>query len=389
MKIEQSLNYLILLSSALMPFSVLAQNARVVTSLKPQAKTPTVLLKWYSRELFYDEGVYIYRRKPSEYDWTKISSTPIKRKSTIDEAKLKLDPDLKDFVTIVNSSTKKQLQEDLPFLQLLIKTFQSNVFSDFLGIYFEDTSVLEGIAYEYKVNKIVNGNETPLGISKPILVSQSTNDLPVDSVSVFQKGKKIGINWKHEEERFYAVNIYRKNLADDVEVKLNKQPLVLSKVTDSLGQIRYPSPMFSEDKNLHEGERYSYQVSGVGFFENETQRSLPVEVIFKDVTPPPAPTNLVGKADSMVVNLKWTNVPISDLGGMKIYRSRKSSGPYQSITNKNLGIAITEFKDSLAIPGPYYYYIASVDLAGNEAHSNLVFVEVQDVLVPMSGKLIV
>jgi hypothetical protein len=382
MDIARSLNYLIAML-VLMPFCLLGQNARVVTSLKPQIKTPTVLVKWYSRELLYDEGTYIYRKKSSELNWTKISPTPIKRKSTVDEAKLKLDADLKDFVTIVNSSTKKQLQEDILFLQLMIKTFQSNSFSDFLGIYFEDSNVIEGNDYEYKVNKIVNGRETPLGISKPILVSQSTNDLPVDSVSVFQKGKKIGINWKHEEERFYAVNIYRKNLADDVEVKLNSRPLVLSKITDSLGRVRYPSPMFAEDKKLKEGQRYSYQLAAVGFFENETQRSLPVEVTFKDITPPPAPKNLVGKADSMIVNLKWENVHAPDLDGMKIYRSRKSSGPFQSITSKNLGIATTDFKDSLSIPGPYYYYIASVDLAGNEAHSNLVFTEVQDVFPPV------
>jgi hypothetical protein len=110
MRIAQSLNCLIALW-ALMPFSLLGQSARVVRSLKRQGKTPTVLVKWYSLDLYYKCGVYKYRRKSSELNWIRISSAPINGKSTIDEARLKLDPDLKDFVTIVNSSAKKQLQK--------------------------------------------------------------------------------------------------------------------------------------------------------------------------------------------------------------------------------------------------------------------------------------
>jgi hypothetical protein len=382
MNISRSLNYLISIL-ALTPFCLLAQGARVVSSIKPLTKTPTVLLKWYSRELYYDEGVYVYRRTSSDLSWTRVSLSPIKRQSTIPESEMRIDPDLKDFVTIVNSSQRKDLQEDLPLLQIMLKTFQSNSFSKFLGICFEDVDLHEGIEYEYKVNKIVNGKEILLGISKTFLVGSYQPDPPVDSVSIFQKGKKIALNWKHDEERFYAVNIYRTNLIDGIEIKLNKQPLVLSKITDSLGRVHYPSPMFAEDKKLKEGERYSYEVAGVGFFENETKRSSPVEVAFEDITPPPAPKNLVGEVDSMVVNLKWESVQSPDLDHVRIYRSRKSDGPFDVvITPKKTPFDGTSFKDSLSTPGPYYYFIAAVDRVGNESHSNLVFIEAQDVFGP-------
>jgi hypothetical protein len=158
---------------------------------------------------------------------------------------------------------------------------------------------------------------------------------------------------------------------------------MLSQVTDSAGNVGYPKPMFSEDRNLKENESYTYQLAGVGFFNNETQLSDPVKIKFTDVTPPPAPKNFEAKADSMKVHLKWQNVLVPDLQGMNIHRSVKSDGPYEIVNKKILSNQTTTYHDTVSIPGPYYYFVSSNDTTGNQGHSDLMFVEVQDVFPPL------
>lgn len=118
------------------------------------------------------------------------------------------------------------------------------------------------------------------------------------------------------------------------------------------------------------------------FFGNETEFSVPVTVKFEDITPPPAPENLNGKADSMKVHLNWRNVSVDDFQGVYIYRSKRSDGPYEKVIPQQLGFDTETFTDSLTMPGPYYYYVSSSDRTGNESPSRTVFVEVQDVMPP-------
>lgn len=343
---------------------------------------PVVLIKWYTKELVYPEGVNVYRKREGALDWVKLNERPVIRKQNISSAVLAADPDMEAFTNIIQSATPQELQQDMAFLNVLIKSFQSNAFADFMGIYFEDSTVVSGTRYEYKVNRIRNSREILIGISSLIEAESYSPAAPITGIEVFQTEKKLSINWNHEEERFYAVNIYRKSSTETMAIKLNQNPLMITQSPDSLGNLSYAKPMFSEDRNLEEGKSYTYQLTGVGFFENETALSDPVEAKFEDITPPPAPQNLTGKADSMNVYLKWENVNVDDLKGMNVYRSTKSDGPYEVINSSILNFESPFYHDSLKIPGPYYYFIAATDEVGNEGHSNLIFVEVQDVMPP-------
>lgn len=357
---------------------VVAENAKYST----QEKT-VVLLKWYSKELFYDEGVNIYRKAEDELNWEKINEKPVVRKAGMTPAALASDPDLEAFITIIQTASKTELQQDMLLLNIVLKSFQSDLFSDFMGIYFEDRRAQAGKRYEYRINKLRAGREYLVGVSPFVEAGAYKPGAAVTGLTLAQNGLKIDLNWKHEEDRYYAVNVYRKSSADSVAIKLNKDPLMLSQVRDSVGNIDYPKPMFSEDRNLEQGNSYTYQLAGVGFFNNETVWSDPVVVSFKDITPPPSPQNLAGKADSMNVYLSWENREAIDMKGISVYRSVKSDGPYQVIHTPVLDVGTSLYHDSLQIPGPYYYFVAAVDTAGNEAHSNLIFVEVQDVMPPV------
>ena len=368
--------------------STTAQNARVLTekAIYSTDANPVTLIKWYTDELLYAEGVNIYRKETGQLSWQKLNAQPINKKTSLPTDAIANDSDLEVLSEIIDTATKEELQEDLILLNVLIKSFQSNLFADYMGIFFEDTNVASNVTYEYKIVKIRNGQEVLIGISTPSTAGFYTKDEPIDSLKVYQDKKAVNFNWQSDDERFYAVNIYRKASNEDNAIKLNNNPLMLSEVTDSLGNKVYPDPMFTEKVNLKEGISYTYQFAGLGFFGEETLLTEPVEVTFEDTTPPPKPQDFTVKADSQKVHLNWRNVEAADLKGMNIYRSVKSEGPFEIINSSILSIDEPTYLDTLHIPGPYYYFIAATDYAENEAHSNIMFVEVQDVIPPAQPK---
>ena len=363
---------------------VFSQNARILASNSPNTsvESPTVLLKWYTDSLFYEEGVVIYRKKVSSLTWTKLNAEPLLRNDKIGDSLVARDSIYESFVGIVREATQKQLTESIFIINLLVLSFQDDEFADFLGLYYRDNSVDWGETYEYKIYRISGGREILIGSSRPIEVKPFEKEPPVDSFTVFQKEKDLFLDWRFEPERFYAINIYRTASDSLVEKKVNSRPVLLAEAEDSLGNTAYPSPKF-KDVGLREGIEYTYQLEGLGFFGQPLQRTKPITLTLDDVTPPPPPINLEGKADSMKVHLKWENPTAPDVRDIKIFRSPLSDGPFESIlstTDQN------RYDDSLSIPGPYYYYVSSFDHFGNEAPSRTIFVEVQDVIPPSSPK---
>lgn len=357
------------------------QESRVYAISDPSnaGEQARILLKWYSPDFLYPEGVNIYRRQVNTLQWARVNETPVVQKDSIDAAYRANDEDLQFFQDAV-LQLGDSLQDNFVFVNVLIKSFSSKILADFLGIYYEDTGARAGVTYEYRVNKISNGTEVLIAVSKPVTAGQFVPDEPVKELEIFQNGPTVDVNWLPEEYRFYAVNIYRNDPDSVGEVRLNKKPMLVSMI-DSLGVLKYPNPFFRED-SLREGFTYAYQLAGVGFFGEETRRTEPVEVTIQDITAPEAPEELEVDSDSMKVYLDWQNVEDEEIQGIHIYRSRKSDGPYERVNDNSLTPITTSFVDLVPAPGPYYYYVASHDEFGNEGNSRLVFEEVADVQPP-------
>lgn len=71
--------------------SVLVKNAGVT------ANKQTVLVKWYSKELYYEGGVNIYRQE-GQGIWQKLNVSPIRRLDTLSRKQYAEDEDLEFFV---------------------------------------------------------------------------------------------------------------------------------------------------------------------------------------------------------------------------------------------------------------------------------------------------
>ncbi|HEY8401060.1 MAG TPA: hypothetical protein VIK89_07360, partial [Cytophagaceae bacterium] len=326
----------------------------------------------------YNYGVNVYRREAGQTEWIKLNSVPVKK--NLPDKSLE-DRELDFFVKLMREVKKEELKGIL-LLNVLVKTFESPDFSNYLGILYKDDEVESGKIVEYKVTELVaGGEEKTIGYSNKIQVQSYKKESPVTEVVVKQKSKKVVISWKPEDERFYSVNIYRTNVSTSITEKVNANPVVVSKIKDSTGAEKYPEVMF-EDLDLEEGETYVYTIAGMDFWGDETEHSEKVTVAFKDVTPPLPPLDLKDSLNNLTIGLQWTIQNVPDLAGFIVYRSSKIKGPFEKLNSNLLPIAVNQFTDKVEEPGPLYYYVAAVDYAGNEAHSNTVFVQVNDIIPP-------
>ena len=340
----------------------------------------TINIKWYTQDLLYEQGVNIYRKKTNQDDWIKINEVPITKKDDVPSASYIQDDNLEAFVTLINGAKPSELQ-GLFLLNVLFKSFESDVYARFLGIQYDDSRVKRGHTYQYKVMKVVRDGEQLIGVSDTITAGKFEPIAPVQNVEIATKKRKIELNWLPEEDRFYAVNIYQGSTTTSQLVKINEQPVVISMSPDSSGEAVYPEVMYVDD-SLQENTSYRYSLTGLDFFGNETRASPEVAVTLKDISPPAPPVGLKEKIQNPEVILYWQSPATEDLQGFNVYRSRKSEGPYQQVNSQTLSSSVTSYTDKAPSSGAYYYYVSSVDEAENEAPSEKVFAEIHDITAP-------
>ena len=336
-----------------------------------------ISVKWYSRSLYYEGGVNLYR-KEGQGVWQKLNKLPIRKLDSLSKSEYAADEDLEFFVPYINESKKSDVN-GLFLINVLVKSFESEVFSKFLGILYNDTSVIVGNTYTYKIMQLKGTSEVLLAESKPIVAGPETKEATVQDIIYKADTNKVYIKWKPEEKRFFAVNVYRGT--DSIPMTLISQPPVMvSRYTDSLGRLQYPSVFYLDD-TLKPGTYY-YQLAGLDFFGKETQYSEKLKVEVEDLIAPPAPENLEDTIRNLDVTLSWKNTIVSDLNGTNVYRSVKSNGPFVKLNTQLLGVDITSYKDQVPHAGPYYYYVTAVDKVGNENKSYMIFSEVHDIVPP-------
>lgn len=357
---------------------VLGQSGKVLVRNAPntESSVPVIQVKWYSQNLLYPEGVNVYRRLSDEpNNWSKLTRAPIYRKQIIDTEELGHDPDLQVYVDMVNDvGGISGLPDELLQMNMIIKSFESLAFADFLGLYFEDHNVRYEDSYIYKVTQIRNGTEVLLGQSEEIVVEPFEAEAMVKNFTVHQVKKIFEFDWEVEDQRFFGVNIYQTRSDSTVEELLNDRPMLISKIESDSGTLEYPVPKFKHS-DLTENVAYSYQITGIDFFGEETKRTPAIEIVFNDITPPLPPTDFLIDQDTMLVHLKWQLPEDPQIESVQVFRSSRSEGPFESIYETKQGKA---FSDSIQLPGPYYYYVASFDRSGNAASSKILFAEIPD-----------
>lgn len=361
-----------------------AQDKFVLTSIN-KSNVNQVKIKWYSKAFIYPEGINIYKKESAEIIWTKLNTSPIKKDGYKPNAEeLKQDKELKDYIQLINSISKL---EGVPMLGAYVKSFKSEAFSKYLGIEYIDNTSAPGITVQYKVCVLNNGIETELGISNPTITGAPTEILPPKNIDIAAKNKKAVIKWLPETSRYYGVNIYRMfDSTGSDRIKINKDPIIVSKTKNKSGNYDYPEQFFIEEK-LKEDTVYYFSFKVLDFFGEESEYSIPLKVFIKDLNAPLPPTFTGKQIKQKSVTLKWHKTDFEkDFTGYNIYKAHRSEKNYTRVNTKLLTQADSSFTDNVNKYGPYRYVIASIDRSGNEGVTNEIAIETIDEEPPHAPK---
>lgn len=358
--------------------SVAQVRGRVLVQNSPD-RSSVVEVKWYSTQIICPEGAIVYRRI-NNGSWEKLTTKPLKINTKLSEKDYPNDTTTVVFIEMLKEMPIDKIP-DIAKISMMVQSFNSSSFSSFLGLYFRDTTLLPGSVAQYKIMEVAGGSERLLGVSNKITVGGFKPLAPVDSITYSIKRRTVEWKWRPEDDRYFGVVFYEKGPLDTAFKRITKNPIVVFQNENKEGKDVYPDVMFKED-SLQENACYQYKIAGVDFFGNYTSFSSIYSVQIVDSTPPPAPHDLVVRSKGVLVDLTWKRpVASEDIDYLQVFRSIKSSGPYLPIGEK-LTATDTAFRDTVDRPGPYYYYVASIDLALNQGASNPAFIEVHDIIPP-------
>lgn len=361
-------------------YTCYCQSAKVLVQNSPLSNSanPLIEIKWYSQEFVYPKGTNIYRRAKGDLAWIKLNPSAIVIQKTVPADWARQDEDLEAFVGMANDIAIAQKNSFL-LLNLFAKSFQSKFFSTLIGIQFDDNKINWGSVYEYRITKIERNQEIELGLSPPIQSGPYLAAKPVEQFTAKADKRTVKLNWRPDEDRFYAVNVYRNTNNDTLWRKVNQNPVMLS---EAKGNPPASDALY-QDTNLKEGITYYYRITGLDFFGGESTPTEKAEISIGDITQPPPPVNISGKIDNNKnIIISWSAPLSTDISGFNIYRSSKSDGPFLKINEAVIAKSDSSYSSTLPPPGFYYFYITSIDLAGNEGASERTMLEVKDILPP-------
>ncbi|MDA3954946.1 MAG: hypothetical protein PF485_14965 [Bacteroidales bacterium] len=346
---------------------------------------PHIKIKWFIPKIYSPKGVNIYRRGPGQQNWERILDKPFKKGDySIPVEEFDKDTTLERFVSLIDGLSENEMQ-GLTLAMILIKSIQSQVYAQYIGVEYHDIDVKFGDQYQYKVSKITSSGEKDIGVSQIITVKKHKRHNPPEDIEIKAGDEQVLIKWKPNKFRFYGVNVYRRSDDQNDFLKMNDVPLITSKRKGPDGVLAY-ADIFYTDDSLSNGTTYYYKIVGLDYFNRNSKFSETFEVTPKDETAPPAPKFLRNKVDLLNVFLNWENVYVPDLKGLQIYRSIHYDRDFIQINEKMLNRDVNGYVDAVEKPGKYYYYVSAIDSSGNQGSSFLTMANVLDIYPPEKPK---
>jgi len=353
------------------------RNARAVLQNNPSAVSE-INVKWYSQQFVYPGGCHVYRRDEGS-GWDKITTSPLKQWKEMPAVYFQKDSNLQMFTEVLKAVKPDQLNGFL-LMQVMTESFLNPDFSRFAGIQFDDKTVIVGKKYQYRITYFVNATEMELAISDPLVAGPF---VPLDSLTGFfvqADKKRSSIGWDAEDTRFFGANLYR-SVDGGEEIRLNKNPIALSMKKDSAGKLSYPKIKIVDD-SVQEQHTYSYRITGLDFFGNETRSTTTRQVLIRDMDLPSAPDGLQKKIQKLNVWLTWKNTETKDLAGFNVYRSLDDKTGFERLNSELLPPNNLLYLDQVPGTAGYYYYVTAVNSSGNEGRSDKLFADVADLFPP-------
>lgn len=365
---------LIVLSS----MSILGQgNSNAALFVTNSEQNDAVLIKWLYSEIYHPEGFDVYRSEGKD-NWIKISSTPIILNKNANDAKF--DKETKQLYQAISKTSFEEFRTSMARAFVLIKAIYNNDFANDIGIFYEDKTAQKGKTYKYKITK---HNESKVTAeSEEFTCGNFDNNFEPQEVLFERKKKFITLNWKPDVYKYYGVDIYKKEIGSGNFEKITSiGPITI----DIKTQKNYKtSDVFFRDTAVNNEKGYIYKLVSVNYFGQESKYTEEFTVPIKDFVPPLSPHSFKVRAYSVegFARLTWDAVEDADLNGFNIYTSQDPEATFVKINTELLTKETKMFDAKDLGVGGHYFVVSSVDLAGNETASGMMFGEVRDIEPP-------
>lgn len=336
-------------------------------------------LKWYSQQFLYAEGVNVLRKESGSTSWHQLNGTPIKQGDYRPEAALlRKDSTLNEMIEVVGAGEAVEL-EGVPLLNFVVKSFQSNEFAQFLGIFYRDETIQNGVTYDYRIENAVT--KAIIAEKAQIVLNNDQKLLPPKNITHKQRAKKLSLSWTPETSRYYAVDVYRKSPESTAFIKVNDLPVIVSESAIDTQKTDFYDH-YQETIPKIKGE-FQYKLKAIGFFAESSDFSEVVRFQHKYAELSPIPQYFhLDSAKHQDIYLGWKPVTHQQLKGYKIYTSDRDSGQYVPAHKGLLNPDRTTMYFRAKRSGDHYFKIASVTHAEDENLSDYILAVVEDMFPP-------
>jgi len=343
-----------------------------------------IQLKWIYEYLYHPEGFNVYRSSESA-SWTKLNTTPIVPRKSLPDGH-GLNKEEADLHAALIASPYEDLKVSIIRAFVLIKSIYSNEMAGYSGIMYHDKTAQKGTKYTYKIALVNGATEQELAQSKEIMCSEYIKPMPPENPTLNRKKKYITFNWKPELYRYYGVEIYRKEIGEGEYEKITTigpraiQPKSAKKYNEN--------SIFFVDTNIVYETGYTYKFEAVDYFNQRSEMSAEVAAPMKDFVPPQMPFGLKLTPNSVIgkVNVVWEAIDEADLAGYNVYTSQNPDSSFIKVNAELISKESKSYDLAGMSVGGHYFSVSSVDIAGNEASSGLMFTEIKDIEPPSAPK---
>lgn len=327
-------------------------------------------LKWMSKNLRSEDSFDIYKNENGS--WQKINTTPVTASPVISEADLKTSknpfPNDKSYAYYIQNKNAKEANTNKKAYanyQLALGAIYDNRLAKHLGIYFEDSAVVAGKTYQYKI--IDTKTQKEISVVNNVIAGELLAS--PENVKASQEKQNCTITWDAKEQ-FMGYNVYRN------ATKVNAEP-VMANLEKGIYVAKY------QDNKVPAGT-YSYTVKGISFLNTESKSSAAISITIKNATPPSTVTNLKGTRKEKAIELTWTSVNSKDIAGYNVLKSSDRGKTFQKVNTELIGATVQSFVDKIDAKeaNSFQYCIATVDKNDNESKTMPVSVFVPDQSAP-------
>lgn len=353
--------------------SAYAQKAEVFVTNNPD-EVGAIEVKWIYTYVYHPDGFNVYR-KENGGSWQKLNSSPIKPITKLPSGHT-LTEEEKGLFDAMTKTSYEELKESIVRAFALIKAIYNDDLAEYLGIYYTDKTAQQGKSYQYKVSLATSDEE--LAVSKEIECTSYKKISAPDEINFERKKNYIYCNWKPDLYRYFGVDVYRKNAEGGEYEKMTKTGPIALQPKDV--KLYNEGSIFFVDTNIRLDDNYVYKLVAIDYFGDASEFSEEISVPAEDFIPPSTPFgfSLTPSSTKQTVYANWSSIDEEDLAGFNIYWGSNPQEEFKKANTQLIPKDQNSFLHEDVEVGGYYYIVASVDFAGNESYSGMMFTELVD-----------